>query len=83
MRRVAIAACQASVEAPVDVAIRAVDLVKRFGEVTAVDGMTFDLAPGHIYGLLGANGSGKTTVIRLLTGMTRATSGTNHRAAMG
>ena len=59
-----------------DVAIRAVDLVKRFGEVTAVDGMTFDLAPGHIYGLLGPNGSGKTTVIRLLTGMTRATSGT-------
>jgi ABC-2 type transport system ATP-binding protein len=61
---------------PVDVAIRAVDLVKRFGEVTAVNGMTFDLAPGRIYGLLGPNGSGKTTLIRLLTGMTRATSGT-------
>ena len=57
------------------VVIRAVDLVKRFGEVTAVAGMTFDLAPGHIYGLLGPNGSGKTTLIRLLTGMTRATSG--------
>ena len=59
-------------------AIRAVGLVKRFGPVIAVDGMTFDLAPGRIYGLLGPNGSGKTTLIRLLTGMTRATEGTAH-----
>jgi ABC-2 type transport system ATP-binding protein len=59
-----------------EAAIRAVGLVKRFGPVTAVDGMTFDLAPGRIYGLLGPNGSGKTTLIRLLTGMTRATEGT-------
>ena len=56
-------------------AIRAVDLSKRFGEITAVDGMTFDLEAGRIYGLLGPNGSGKTTLIRLLTGMTRPTSG--------
>ena len=56
-------------------AIRAVGLVKRFGPVVAVDGMTFDLAPGRIYGLLGPNGSGKTTLIRLLTGMTKATEG--------
>ncbi len=56
-------------------AIRAVDVSKRFGEVTAVDGMTFDLEAGRIYGLLGPNGSGKTTLIRLLTGMTRPTSG--------
>jgi ABC-2 type transport system ATP-binding protein len=56
-------------------AIRAVEVAKRFGEVTAVDGMTFDLPPGRIYGLLGPNGSGKTTLIRLLTGMTRPTSG--------
>ena len=56
-------------------AIRATGLVKRFGPVTAVDGMTFDLAPGRIYGLLGPNGSGKTTLIRLLTGMARATAG--------
>ncbi|MCJ7711421.1 MAG: ABC transporter ATP-binding protein [Chloroflexi bacterium] len=56
-------------------AIRAVGLVKRFGPVAAVDGMTFDLAPGRIYGLLGPNGSGKTTLIRLLTGMTKATEG--------
>lgn len=57
-------------------AIRVAGLVKRFGPVTAVDGMTFDLASGRIYGLLGPNGSGKTTLIRLLTGMTRATEGT-------
>ena len=56
-------------------AIRAVGVVKRFGAVTAVDGMTFDLAPGRIYGLLGPNGSGKTTLIRLLVGMTHPTAG--------
>ena len=56
-------------------AIRGRALVKRFGDVTAVDGVDLDLAPGRIYGLLGPNGSGKTTLIRLLVGMTRATSG--------
>jgi ABC-2 type transport system ATP-binding protein len=62
-------------------AVRAVGLVKRFGTLAAVDGMTFDLAPGRIYGLLGPNGSGKTTLIRLLTGMTRATEG--HAEVLG
>jgi ABC-2 type transport system ATP-binding protein len=62
-------------------AIRAVGLVKRFGPIAAVDGMTFDLAPGRIYGLLGPNGSGKTTLIRLLTGMTKATEG--HAEVLG
>jgi ABC-2 type transport system ATP-binding protein len=56
-------------------AIRAVDLVKAFGPIRAVDGISFELMPGRIYGLLGPNGSGKTTLIRLLTGMTRATQG--------
>ena len=56
-------------------AIRALDLVKAFGSNRAVDGMTFELAPGRIYGLLGPNGSGKTTLIRLLTGLGRPTSG--------
>ncbi len=60
---------------PPEPAIRAVGLVKRFGPVAAVDGMTFDLAPGRIYCLLGPNGSGKTTLIRLLTGLTKATEG--------
>ena len=62
-------------------AIRAVDLVKAFGPIRAVDGVGFDLAPGGIYGLLGPNGSGKTTLIRLLTGMARATSG--HAEVLG
>jgi ABC-2 type transport system ATP-binding protein len=56
--------------------ICAVDLVKTFGPIRAVDGISFELSPGRIYGLLGPNGSGKTTLIRLLTGMGRATSGT-------
>ena len=56
-------------------AVSARDLVKTFGANRAVDGISFDLAPGRIYGLLGPNGSGKTTLIRLLTGLARATSG--------
>ena len=56
-------------------AVRAVNLVKAFAATRAVDDISFDLAPGRIYGLLGPNGSGKTTLIRLLTGLTRATEG--------
>jgi ABC-2 type transport system ATP-binding protein len=56
-------------------AIRATRLVKTFGEIRAVDDISFELAPGRIYGLLGPNGSGKTTLIRLLTGLTRPTAG--------
>jgi ABC-2 type transport system ATP-binding protein len=56
-------------------AIRAVGLAKMFGSIRAVDDISFDLAPGRIYGLLGPNGSGKTTLIRLLTGLTHPTAG--------
>jgi ABC-2 type transport system ATP-binding protein len=56
-------------------AIRADGLVKSFGTIRAVDGVSFDLASGRIFGLLGPNGSGKTTLIRLLTGMARPTAG--------
>jgi ABC-2 type transport system ATP-binding protein len=56
-------------------AVRAAGLVKTFGAIRAVDGVTFDLPAGRIYGLLGPNGSGKTTLIRLLTGMARPTAG--------
>ena len=56
-------------------AIRAHGLVKAFGLLRAVDDVTFDLAPGRIYGLLGPNGSGKTTLIRLLAGLTQPTAG--------
>jgi ABC-2 type transport system ATP-binding protein len=56
-------------------AVQASSLTKRFGAMTAVDGIDLALEPGRIYGLLGPNGSGKTTLIRLLTGLARATSG--------
>ncbi len=56
-------------------AIRATDLSKTFGDIRAVDGVSFDLEPGRIYGLLGPNGSGKTTLIRLLTGLAKADAG--------
>ncbi len=56
-------------------AIRATGLVKTFGAIRAVDGVSLELAPGRIYGFLGPNGSGKTTLIRLLIGLARPTSG--------
>jgi ABC-2 type transport system ATP-binding protein len=56
-------------------AIRATELVKVFGQIRAVDGVSFELQPARIYGVLGPNGSGKTTLIRLLTGLAKATSG--------
>jgi ABC-2 type transport system ATP-binding protein len=43
------------------------DLVVRFGDVTAVGGVSFAVAPGEVFGLLGPNGAGKTTTIRVLT----------------
>ncbi len=56
-------------------AIRATELVKTFGSIRAVDGVSLELTPGRIYGFLGPNGSGKTTLIRLLIGLARPTSG--------
>lgn len=50
-------------------------LTKRFGSVVAVDGVDLDVRAGDIYGFLGANGSGKTTTVRLLLGLVFATSG--------
>ena len=56
--------------------LKAVDLVKRFETVTAVDGASFSVRRGEIFGFLGPNGAGKTTTINLLTGLARPTSGT-------
>ncbi len=50
-------------------------LQKNYGQVRAVDGISFDVAPGEVFGLLGHNGAGKTTTIRMLTGRTRPTGG--------
>jgi ABC-2 type transport system ATP-binding protein len=51
-------------------------LTKRYGEVTALDGLTAEVAPGRITAFLGANGSGKTTSMRLLLGLSRPDAGT-------
>lgn len=51
------------------------DLVKRFGDFTAVDHVSFQVAQGEIFGLLGPNGAGKTTTFRMLCGLLHATSG--------
>ncbi|WP_432837200.1 ABC transporter ATP-binding protein [Dactylosporangium sp. CA-092794] len=51
-------------------------VTKRFGSVTALDGVTFDLREGGIYGLLGRNGAGKTTLMQVLTGQLIASGGT-------
>jgi len=50
-------------------------LTKRFGGFTAVDGLTFDVDRGEIFGFLGANGAGKTTAMRILCGLSHPTSG--------
>jgi len=52
-----------------DPAIRARGLVRSFGKFTAVKGVSFEVAKGEIFGFLGPNGSGKTTVIKMLTGL--------------
>jgi len=58
-----------------DHAISVVDLVKRFEDVTAVDGLSFDVEAGEIFGLLGPNGAGKSTTINILSGVLKPTSG--------
>ena len=61
-------------------AIEAIDLVKRFGGTAfdrpAVDGVSFAVPPGTVLGLLGPNGAGKTTTVRMMTTLTKLTSGT-------
>jgi ABC-type multidrug transport system ATPase subunit len=56
-------------------AISAEHLVRRFGQVTAVNDVSFRVEKGEIFGFLGPNGSGKTTVIKMLTGLLPLTSG--------
>jgi ABC-2 type transport system ATP-binding protein len=51
------------------------DLTKKFGAFTAVDHISFEVKKGEIFGFLGANGAGKTTAMRMLTGLSKPTSG--------
>src|SRR6202166_3928267 len=57
-------------------AIEVDHLVKKFGDLVAVNDISFNVAQGEIFGLLGPNGAGKTTLIRMLTTLTPPTSGT-------
>jgi ABC-2 type transport system ATP-binding protein len=58
-----------------DNAIDAVDLTYSYGDVRAVDGVSFSVAPGEILGFLGPNGAGKSTTIKMLTGQLEPESG--------
>jgi ABC-2 type transport system ATP-binding protein len=59
-----------------ELVIQAKDLTRSFGSFKAVDRITFDVRVGEVFGFLGANGAGKTTAIRMLTGLLAPTGGT-------
>ena len=73
-----------------DLVIQTDALTKRYGEIVAVDGLSLEAQRGHIFGLLGPNGSGKTTTMSMLLGLVRPTSGSfklfggsiSHQAAL-
>src|SRR5688500_18126900 len=58
-----------------DTAIRCRGLVKRYGALTAVDGVDLEIARGECFGLLGPNGAGKTTTMEILEGLLAPTAG--------
>jgi len=62
----------------VEYAIEIKNLTKKFGDFVAVDNISFNVKKGEIFGFLGPNGSGKTTVIRLLIGLLDASSGSGN-----
>jgi ABC-type multidrug transport system ATPase subunit len=62
----------------VENAIKVHNLTKRFGDLVAVDDISFTVRKGEIFGLIGPNGAGKSTTIKMLTGLTRPTQGTMH-----
>ena len=62
-------------EASASAAVEALDLVRVFGPVTAVDGLSFTVRSGELFGLVGPDGAGKTTTLRMLAGVLRPTAG--------
>src|SRR6185436_10686792 len=60
---------------PITPIIRATGLTKQFGDFTAVDNLSIAVQPGSIFAFLGANGSGKSTTIRMLIGLLEPTAG--------
>jgi len=58
-----------------DIVIQVSDLTKRYGEILAVDHISFEVKEGEVFGFLGPNGAGKTTTIRILTGLSKPTDG--------
>ena len=58
-----------------ELALWARGLVRRFGAVTALDGLTFEVGRGELYGLVGADGAGKTTALRILSGLVEPDAG--------
>src|SRR3970282_1979232 len=56
--------------------IEVLELTKLYGELVAVDALSFRVSPGEVLGLVGANGGGKTTTLRSLVGIVRPTRGT-------
>jgi len=58
-----------------DVALRIVDLTRRFGDLTAVDHLSFEVRRGEVFGFLGPNGAGKTTTIMMMCGLLRSDEG--------
>ncbi|MBR6765381.1 MAG: ATP-binding cassette domain-containing protein, partial [Clostridia bacterium] len=55
--------------------IRTIELVKRYKKLTAVDKLSLEIRQGELFSLLGVNGAGKTTVIKMLSCLTKSTSG--------
>src|SRR3954463_5862734 len=62
---------------PIPPAVEVEDLVKSYGEVDAVRGVSFTVPPGEVFGFLGPNGAGKSTTINVLCTLVRPTSGTS------
>ena len=69
-------------ETAVDNVVQVTDLVKMYDELRAVDGISFSVKRGETFGLLGPNGAGKTTTMRMMAGLSPATSGSIYVAGL-